>query len=285
MNLIKVKCAFCGKEFFKTRGRINEVKKSGWKTYCSIICQGKAKNKQQLLKCSNPKCNNVFKRKPSDIRSSYNYCSRSCAVVVNNSKVPKRKKIIIKARCKCCGKKFIQKEQAIYCSRKCKDNDQIINNEEILKQIRDFYKRHNQIPLKREFAHYDAARGRFGTWNKAIEAAGFEPNPVMFAKKHIANDGHKCDSFAEKIIDDWLASRKIKHERSVSYPKDKSLTVDFVIGHNWVEFFGLAGVINDYDKLIKKKRRLCEKANLPLIEIYPKDLFPVNNLLKILKFY
>ena len=56
---------------------------------------------------------------------------------------------------------------------------------------------------------YGEAREIFGSWNNAVEAAGFKPNPVLFAEKHTADDGHHCDSLAEKIIDDWLNSQKI----------------------------------------------------------------------------
>lgn len=130
---------------------------------------------------------------------------------------------------------------------------------------------------------YKRARKVFGTWNKAVEAAGFNPNPVLFAEKHIANDGHKCDSVAEKIIDDWFYTRKIKHKRRVPYPEDSSLTADFVTENNWIEFFGLAGEIKEYDKLLKRKQMLSKKYKLQLIEIYPKDLFPVNRLSEIIR--
>ncbi len=130
------------------------------------------------------------------------------------------------------------------------------------------------IPLKREYRHYNAARLRFGTWNKAIKAAGFNPNPVLFAKKHIANDGHKCDSVAEKIIDDWLYARKIKHQINVPYPGNNSFTADFVVGNNWIEFFGLSGELNSYDRLKKQKLKIAKSLNLRLIAIYPNDLFP-----------
>jgi len=281
MNLVKVKCVFCNKKFFKSVGRVNEAKKFGWKAYCSIMCQSKAKNKQQLLKCSNPKCHNTFQRQLSDIRSSNTYCSRSCAVSVNNSKFPKRKAPI--KICLYCGITFKAIEQGVYCSRKCKDRAQVIGKDEILTKIKEFYKRARRIPLKEEFPHYNAAQERFGSWNKAIKAAGFETNPVKFSKKFIAKDGHKCNSFAEKIIDNWLSEKRIEHRKEVPYPEDKSLRADFITKNNWIEYFGLAGVISDYDKLIKKKRRLCEKYKLSLIEIYPKDLFPVNHLSEIIR--
>jgi hypothetical protein len=51
---------------------------------------------------------------------------------------------------------------------------------------------------------YREYQQRFGSWNNAIRLAGFEPNSVIFSKKFLAKDGHVCDSYAEKIIDDWL---------------------------------------------------------------------------------
>lgn len=125
---------------------------------------------------------------------------------------------------------------------------------------------------------YRVSRNIFGTWNKAIEAAGFAPNPVMFAKKFIAKDGHKCDSLAERIIDDWFYARKIAHERNTLYPGDYGLKVDFRIRNYWVEFFGLSGELKTYDQLKRKKLRLAQKLNLKLVSIYPSDIFPKSKL-------
>ena len=73
----------------------------------------------------------------------------------------------------------------------------------VIKEIRGFYQKYDRIPLKYEMKYlYAPARHHFGTWNNAVSAAGYVPNPVMFANKHIARDGHQCDSLAEKIVDD-----------------------------------------------------------------------------------
>lgn len=133
------------------------------------------------------------------------------------------------------------------------------------------------------YGAYKEARIFYGSWNKAIEAAGFKPNLVMFALKHMAKDGHQCDSLAEKIIDDWLADNEIPHKRSVPYPLNKTLTADFVVGKTWIEFFGLAGMLKDYDRLLNEKRSIAKKYKLNFIELYPKDLFPKNRLGDILK--
>lgn len=106
----------------------------------------------------------------------------------------------------------------------------------------------------------------------------------MFAKKFIANDGHRCDSLAEKIIDDWFYSRKIKHQVNVPYPGVDGLTVDFLVENRWVEFFGLSGELKKYDELKEKKIKIAKKHKLNLIEIYPHHLFPKNKLDELLGF-
>lgn len=155
------------------------------------------------------------------------------------------------------------------------------SDEELINRIRDFYSKAGRIPLKREFNNiYREYLKRFGGWNKAIELAGFKPHKTIFAKKHVAKDGHVCDSVAEKIIDDWFFKNKIVHRRNVHYPNSK-MTADFVVGSLWIKYFGLAGEIKSYDKYAEKKRFLCKSCNLKLVEIYPRDLFS-NNFSKII---
>jgi len=154
----------------------------------------------------------------------------------------------------------------------------------LLKKIKEFYLLNNRIPIKREFGDPKVYRTYFGTWNKAIIEAGFKPNAVLFADRLVAKDGHQCDSFSECIIDDWLYEQGIKHDRSVRYGVTK-MTADFSVRNNTViEFFGLAGVQSGYDRIIKKKRVISKRLGLHLIEIYPEDLFPKNNLRQILQF-
>jgi hypothetical protein len=153
----------------------------------------------------------------------------------------------------------------------------------LLDKIVSFHEKHDRIPLKREFNMYHEYQVRFGSWNNAIRLAGFAPNPQLFAYKFVARDGHKCDSFTEKIIDDWLYKRGINHKRNVSYPGTK-MTADFSLGSDVIlEFFGLAGVQKQYDKIIERKRQICRDKKLRLIEIYPRDLFPKDRLSKLVK--
>ncbi len=155
---------------------------------------------------------------------------------------------------------------------------------ELLDKSTDFYEAQGRIPIKHDFNMHRGYKRLFGSWNNAIRLAGFKPNPLIFSYKFTAEDGHPCDSFTEKIIDDWLYKHHITHERSVRYGNTK-MTADFFIRPNTVlEFFGLAGVQKSYDEIIKRKRKLCRKLNLKLIEVYAKDIFPRNTLPRLLRF-
>ncbi len=149
---------------------------------------------------------------------------------------------------------------------------------QIIQIIRDFKKRNGRIPIKKDYVGlYRAVLRIFGTWNSAIQAAGLPINPILFSKKHIANDGHKCDSLAEKIIDDWFSSRKIFHERNVKYGNTR-FTSDFKVNNTYIEFFGLQGQLKSYDLLMSKKKILVRKLGIRLISLYPQDLFPKSRL-------
>lgn len=272
------KCAFCKKKFDRPIGRYREAIKFKWKQYCSPKCKRQIKVKGKEFKCGNPNCSNTIFKTPSNIRRSISgriYCSQTCAAIYNNHHRAKYN------NCKHCGK--VVPSWNKYCSSKCsaagrkKTLDQ--TQFDAIARIRKFYKTYKRIPVKREmYGLYKTARLAFGSWNKAVEASGFDPNPVLFTKKFVANDGHICDSFTEKIIDDWLLDHSIPHERQYPYTNPR-FTADFKIGDNTlVEFFGLAGVRRGYDEIIIKKRVMAEKSQMRLIELYHKDVYPISKL-------
>lgn len=270
-----IQCSCCKKIVNRDTGRINEGKKFGWKTYCSLKCLGLSRRKRKVFICSREGCKNTFFRTTSDLKKSRQfYCSLRCAAIANNKKYPKH--FGVRKKCLCCGEIFVGNKK--FCSVKCKFKGQIKSKKEILGLIQTFYKQNGRIPLKREITFCHAARGGFGNWNNAIKAAGFDPNLVMFANKHMAKDGHECDSFTEKIIDDWMFERSIKHKRDVPYPGNKGFTCDFVVGNKWIEFFGLSGQLRKYDELKRKKLNLVKKYGIYLIKIFPNDIFPKNKL-------
>lgn len=272
-----VECYYCSKRYLKQIRLINENKKFGYRSYCSSKCQIAIKSRKLEFTCNNPNCQNKFQKQPKNI-SPNNYCSRSCAVSINNTKFPKS--VAEVKRCDYCNERLSNYRK--YCSIKCKSDALTIRQEAVIDRIKGFYKKHGRIPVKREMEGiYKPARKYFGTWNNSIEAAGFEPNPVLFAKRQIANDGHICDSMAEKMIDDYLSGRRISHERTIPYPGG-IYTADFKIGFKLIEYFGLAGEHKRYDEIRIVKQKMGKKLKLGLIEVYPKDLYPKSRLEKVL---
>lgn len=261
-------CCHCGNKIVKSNRRYNEEKKHGWKPYCSLICLGLSRRASREFVCSRPGCNKRFIRKRSDYkRTIFHYCSHRCqALVVNSKRIPKPRK-----KCRICDSYL--KCGKIYCSTKCQRIGAVFPKDKIIEEIHKFFKKNGRIPFKSEFEHHHSARNQFGTWNNAIIAAGYEPNPVRFAKKYVAKDGHVCDSMAEKIIDDWLFKRNIKHRINVPYPGNKGYTVDFRVGNKWIEYFGLSGELKRYDVLKRRKIKLAKEFKLDLVKIYPNDLF------------
>ena len=155
---------------------------------------------------------------------------------------------------------------------------------QVIGVIKEFVHKNHRIPFKRElYKHYRAARRGFGTWNKAIKSAGYNPNPIRFATKYVANDGHRCDSLSEKIIDDWLYSQNITHRVKVPYPWDNGMTADFKIGDYWIELFGLSGQLSSYDLLKEKKITLIESYKLKFIYLKPQDVYSTTILYSKLK--
>jgi HNH endonuclease len=273
MTLVTVTCSYCHKEFLRYSRHVNENKKLGHKIYCSAKCQGANKRREIQLVCENTICAKSFIRRKSDV-SLHNFCSAKCAAIINNKRYPRQRGL--RKNCISCNKIFVSREK--YCSRDCKIKGQFVTKEQILIQIKEFYAENGRIPLKKEFHHPRAARERFGSWNNAIIAAGFKPNPLKFSKKYFAKDGHSCDSLAEMLIDDWLYKKNLNHKRTVPYPRNKAFTADFVVDKYWIEFFGLSGQHKRYDDLKQQKLALAKKYKLNLIELYPFDLFPVNKL-------
>lgn len=284
MKLIKVKCTFCGKKFFRPPGRINEAKKFSWRQYCSKECQKQAKIRKIEKICANPNCKKKVFREPNELKKSRSgrfFCSHSCAAKITN------KERAVTGICKTPGCNKIIPKGRKYCSSECFTSNykksKIEKQKEILSEIKAFYNTRKRIPVKKERPGLAWRSHKvFGSWNKAIESAGFKSNPVIFAKKYIAEDGHKCDSFAEKIIDDWLYSNNVGHQRNIPYP-NTPYTADFLVRGKFVEFLGLSGEIKQYDKNTKLKEKLAKKHKLKLIKIFPKDLFPVNRLSEIIR--
>lgn len=280
-KLKEVFCKKCGKSFFRSNGRYNEAKRFSWNQYCSRECLSKDRTKQKLITCEN--CNKSFWRAPNDILK-HNFCSQSCAAIINNKRYPKTRLIFNSKTCIQCGDQFrASKGNKKYCSMKCRKEKEFYTPEEILKIIRDYFLKHGRIPARREMRGISSACQRaFSSWNNAIIAAGLSPNRSdsqrMYKRTNTkALDGHLCDSVSEALIDNWLFSHKILHQRDARYPTTNhkaDWAVDIGGKRIFIEYFGLAKDSKRYDRDIEHKKELCRANKIPLIEIYPQDLYP-----------
>lgn len=273
-----VVCSYCSKHFLKDNRHINENIKLKHNFYCSSKCQYSFKNKQVELTCENPICNNTFKRSPNH-KSFRNFCSNKCAMkIIGPENGLKHKKYHY---CQYCGNN--RSSGTKYCSMKCWGKDHEISKEKLINEIIKLFHKIDRTPTKRECTYWSSARKHFGSWNNALIAAGLIPhrslNQKMYKRrKCFAKDGHICDSVSELLVDNWLYSQSIAHQKEVPYPKGKFMA-DWALSSNiFVEYFGLANDSRRYDEEIKKKQQICRDSGIILIEIYSKHLFPKNKL-------
>ena len=114
--------------------------------------------------------------------------------------------------------------------------------------------------------------GKFGSWQNAIRLCGYDLRSFKYGTTCIADDGHKCDSIGEVIIDNWLYKRNIYHELHVKYNVNGSncSTCDFVVGNVYIEYTEsqyIDRISYKYIDKLNKKRTWCDQLGVRLIEI------------------
>ena len=129
------------------------------------------------------------------------------------------------------------------------------------------------MPLQKKFVEV------FGSWLQALMLAGILENGTQRMSRGvrcIANDGHICNSLAEKTIDDWLYSHNIHHEKEPFYPyhfrlNPTKLRADWKAQNILIEFAGLMDE-PDYAAKMKAKQEIAKEFGLPLIILEPEDI-------------
>lgn len=107
----------------------------------------------------------------------------------------------------------------------------------------------------------------FSSWIEMLSSVGLLPTRYHI----ISRDGHVCRSNEEVMIDDFLFSHGIQHEREPPYP-NSLMKADWLIKNRiYVEYFGLIKFPR-YKKRVKRKLEIINKENIPFIEILPEDL-------------
>lgn len=302
-NVVVVQCEYCHKSIERTRNKYNNTKRRKGKFFCSAACFGHFRNRKVKLTCA--QCGKRYIRKRSEQGGVNTFCSRSCRAIYNNHRrdmTAIRKSISVASRkrffkihgrnyyrlvvCPICGKSFKATPKSTTCSRACNITYRYgkapATADEVLAAIIAYYKCQHVNPLCRNMPNriQHGARRYYGSWNKAIVRAGLLPNKEwVIMRKQLCEDGHIADSNSEAVVDNWLYNHGVNHERRKRYP-DSRRNCDFYLPDYdvWVEYFGLIDGHKAYNKSIQCKRRLARKYKLNLVEVYPDDLYPENNL-------
>lgn len=305
-------CAWKNKHLFlgKNKRKIITLKKS-WRPWCSSsigVCgtPGAGANPVGLptffLKFKKKKINPQLLKRPSkkllcELYWKENYTQVKIAKIFNATHTSVKRwfdfyKISVKPRTLSCGRnpssiKNLELGKTPEAERKSAEARKIYTKEKLIQMIKSFVDKNGRIPTKNEFvknrnssySNHSSLRDYFGSWNNAIKAAGYEPNEQWFttvkARDLYAKDGHKCNSVSEIIIDDWLFENHISHTRECPYPEGR-YSSDFMVNNIFIEFFGLANVSNmslNYREIMEKKREMCKKYKILLVELYEKDLY------------
>lgn len=301
----EVECDCCHNKFQKPLFRIKEAKKLYIYTFCSKGCRDKFKIKSLTLKCTKCSKDIVVGKSVYDKSASKRFfCNKSCAAKYNNVikgkksedekdkirdgliKYYKSKGIIagIKKECLTCGKHFkvVKGKNKICCSKRCSSiynfGASPYTKEDVVNTILKIKEETGLTPQIRDCSRrleYAAVRF-FGTWNKVMKECGLKPNHSKYQKIRLTcKDGHVADSISEKIIDEWLFAKGVKHEKNKKYP-NSNRDCDFYLNDSdtWVEYFGLSGGnIEEYEIGILEKRKIALNNGFKFIEITPKDLY------------
>lgn len=113
------------------------------------------------------------------------------------------------------------------------------------------------------------ATGRLGTTPIVRGSIGY---------RALAEDGHVCNSLAEKVIDDWMYRKGIPHEKEPVYPGSVRAIVggrvraDWRVGDTYVEYFGLQSS-PDYARKTAAKLDACAQTGVRVLALYPGDEF------------
>jgi hypothetical protein len=133
----------------------------------------------------------------------------------------------------------------------------------------------------------DYIKKHFKSWFHALVESGILPKGQMITSrgiKCVAKSGNICLSLDEQYIDNYLHDKGYTFIKEPFYPfheiynQKKQLRADWIVKDTYIEYFGLKGE-SRYDEKIEKKIRLCHDLGIKLIEIYPRDLRRLNEII------
>ncbi len=161
------------------------------------------------------------------------------------------------------------------------------NSEEILLKLKSLAEKLERTPLISELVSNNLPsdttyRRYFGGYRKACEILGLKPNYTLFGAPLnvcLSKNNDTCDSYSEVFITNFLIDNNIKYIKNKSYKNLFNINDFGMKRFDWylpdtnivVEYFGMMGNV-DYEEGVKTKQFLCNKYNINLLSIYPKEL-------------
>ena len=147
-------------------------------------------------------------------------------------------------------------------------------SEELIEELQFFYKLHNRIPQASEFdigkPNRTTISDKFGSWNNAIEAAGFTPNySHYYGQPTKALDGVVYRSQAEAIFVNKYLYGKYDYVYETKY-KDKLWKYDFYIPEKnlYIEIDG-----NLRPERMKEKLEYHKENNIRCLIVQTNELY------------
>lgn len=131
----------------------------------------------------------------------------------------------------------------------------------------------------------EGAIAKFGGVQKVCQALGieinFDPEKAFNHFTCNAEDGHFCYSKNEKIIDDWLYSHGVQHEKEVHYPyhekyNQSNYVCDWLCGDIYLEYAGMMNIAR-YARSIQNKKALAGDLGLKLEILLPENINDISN--------
>lgn len=138
----------------------------------------------------------------------------------------------------------------------------------------------SDLPLYKNVPSSSAYANEFGSFKIALNEAGFEHQRIFKTR-----NGVKVRSVYELKLAQVLESYNISYENEIMY-KDvipnfkRKYRFDFRVNIGgklyYIELFGIEGN-EKYEKRKQEKIGLCEKYNIPLIQLYQADIYSKTN--------
>ncbi len=159
----------------------------------------------------------------------------------------------------------------------------------IIKVIRQFYRKNSRLPQTKDweldtsisgYPNTKTVQNHFGSWNKAIKAAGFEPNlQNSYGINTYGLDKHLYRSRYEAKFCDKFLFKQYDYNIEPKYPKPYEYFYDWYIEELDL-YIELDGGLRP--ERIKKKIEINKNLNRKLLVVSPSSIRDYNNLQNIL---